>query len=84
MSMFKTEAEFNAAAKQAIDRSFDAWLGQPTIRVLISTIPEGSTSEALSALLRSAYESGFAAGQGHAMVDMIQSVFASRERRGRE
>jgi hypothetical protein len=51
-----------AQARKDVAEHFEEWLDSPLVRLTISTIPAGDNKDALKALLRSAFESGFGFG----------------------
>ena len=69
-----SEQELERDAKIQANDAFAYWLDSPTNRVLISTIPAGEHKEALHALLRSAFDCGFAGGQGNVTITLLKAM----------
>ena len=73
----------NAITKEAIDKrqeeGFASFMGTESTKVLISTIPEGTTQDALNALLRGAYDAGYRNGIATMMVGILESMMKDRK-----
>lgn len=55
-------------------QGFEAWMSQPTTRLIISMIPAGDHKEALDTLLRDAYDYGFGSGGAALGIELMSSV----------
>ena len=75
MTMFNA-MKVDRAAEQAkreddIKQTFDKWLQQPLVKMLIATIPQPEGNpEGVVMLLRACYEAGYGAGAGTVVVSL--------------
>lgn len=60
--------------KEASRVGFEAWKNAETTRFMISLIPSGDHQDALTTLLKSAYESGFHGGSAAFAMDMLEQM----------
>jgi hypothetical protein len=58
------------------DRDFGAWMDEPMTRMCISTIPPAERPEALSLLLKAAFDRGFQAGQANMITSVVDQMLS--------
>jgi hypothetical protein len=74
--MRKTALTSSEADRKA---AFGAYLEDPVVRVMMSTIDSGSIPEALRALLEGAFNAGFAVGIEVGIVEIVSKVMRQHE-----
>jgi hypothetical protein len=74
-----TQQELEQKLKVQAERSFQAWMENPTNRLLISTIPADDHKDTLFVLLRSAFDYGYGTGQANVAMMMLEGMIRKRE-----
>jgi len=83
------EIEEKAAAMRArsdfsMNEAFGLWLDMPLTKLAISLIPsKEDSSDVLKMLLKSSFESGFRAGGGSMLTEVVSSLGIHGDGRGR-
>ena len=72
--------EISRKDKIAKDEGFKSFMAQPTIRILMSKLPE-TEPEILEALLKEAHDRGWNGGAGHNAVLFAEIMLRSEKRR---
>lgn len=67
-------------SKEAKDKAFNTFMAQPTIRLLMSKMPE-TEPEYLETLLREAHSHGWAGASGHTAVSFIEVLMKNEMKR---
>lgn len=73
-----TKEDFIVKGERMSKETFQTWLRQPMTRALISVIPPMENQDMLVALLEAAFTTGFSAGEGHVMIEMISHTMKDK------
>ena len=71
-------AELDRKAELHKKESFAKWMDEPMVRMGLSMIPKGDHEDALKMVLQSAFQAGFAAGSGHMLSSMVESLLKKK------
>jgi hypothetical protein len=68
----RQEREKQTAENAAV--SFQKWLARPETKLLLSMVPQAENQDAVSVILRSAFDAGSNFGQGDALGLMVEAL----------
>ena len=79
MTSIENSTAINQQRLQEKDAAFEKWLADPTVKVLMSLVPQSDAHpEAVSTLMRNAFNAGESFGAVGVATMMIESLFKNR------
>lgn len=66
--------KFDAERKASQEKSFSDFMAKPETKLVISMIPASQQPEAMTTILRSAFDAGHSAGIGVMLVEMLTAM----------
>ena len=73
-----TEKEIESQSIAARKTAFEAFMSQPTIRLLTSMIPAGDHQDTLNTLLQESFNSGWNNGSGNLAATFLKAMLDPR------